>query len=146
MSQLMIRQMDEQDLDTIKDVLQSDFDDFWNYDTLHAELQSPLSHYFVICSSDSILGFAGVKFVLEEAELMNIVTKKSQRNQKIASQLLRYIIDYCKRHEKKFLNLEVNEKNTIAIHFYKKYNFNQVGLRKKYYHHSDAAILMTLSL
>ena len=44
------------------------------------------------------------------------------------------------------MNLEVNENNTSAIALYKKYNFKQVGLRKKYYNNTDNAILMSLYL
>ena len=41
-------------------------------------------------------------------------------------------------------NLEVNIQNSIAINFYKKYNFKEVGLRKKYYDNTYDAILMKL--
>ena len=44
------------------------------------------------------------------------------------------------------INLEVNAKNTIAINFYKKYNFNEVGFRKKYYDNTYDALLMTYKL
>ena len=46
----------------------------------------------------------------------------------------------------KTITLEVNENNIPAINLYKKFNFEQVGLRKKYYNNADAAILMTLCL
>ena len=39
-----------------------------------------------------------------------------------------------------------NENNTSAIALYKKYDFKQVGLRKKYYNNTDNAILMSLYL
>ena len=44
----------------------------------------------------------------------------------------------------KMYKLEVNIQNSIAINFYKKYNFKEVGLRKKYYDNTYDAILMKL--
>ena len=51
----------------------------------------------------------------------------------------------------KFLNylnitLEVNEKNKPAISLYQKFDFQQVGLRKKYYHNTDNAVIMSVKL
>lgn len=146
LTNLSIIKMSIQDLDDLKDYLSTDFDEFWDYDTLKSELSSPFSNYFVAKQNNQIVGFAGIKFILDEAELMNIVTKKSERNKKIATQLLNYLIEFCKSNKKNLINLEVNAKNSIAINFYKKYNFKQIGLRKKYYNDVDDAILMTLYL
>lgn len=146
LTNLSIIKMSIQDLDDLKDYLATDFDEFWDYDTLKSELSSPFSNYFVTKQNNQIVGFAGIKFILDEAELMNIVTKKSERNKKIATQLLNYLIEFCKSNKKNLINLEVNAKNSIAINFYKKYNFKQIGLRKKYYNDVDDAILMTLYL
>ena len=44
------------------------------------------------------------------------------------------------------ITLEVNVKNENAIKLYKKYNFEEVGRRKKYYNNIDDAIIMTLKL
>ena len=146
LTDLLIQEMTATDLEQISSCLSDEFDDFWNYETLKNELASPLSVYFVAKHNNEIVGFAGLKFILDEAELMNIVTKKSQRHKKIASCLLDYSINFCKLNKKNIINLEVNAKNSIAIQFYKKYNFKQVGLRKKYYSETDDAILMALDL
>ena len=134
------------DLEKIKNLLTSEFDEFWNYTTLKEELCSPFSTYIIAKTQDgTILGFSGIKIVLDEADLMNIVTRKSMRNLGIASSMLEYLISYCKSSKIKSLNLDVNVQNSIAINLYKKYNFKEVGLRKKYYNNTYDAILMTLS-
>lgn len=144
---LTISQMTINDLDEIKSILESDFDEFWNYETLKEELKSPFSKYIVARNSDNlIVGFAGIKIILDEAELMNIVTRKNMRGLGVASSMLEYIISYCKQHEIKKINLEVNSSNSIAINLYKKYNFKQIGFRKKYYNNTYDAILMNLSI
>ena len=135
--EISISNMTFADLENLKNFLQSDFDKFWSYDILLSELSSSNSRYIVAKNKDNtIVGFAGIKIILDEAELMNIVTRKDMRHCGIASSMLNI----------KLLNLEVNTQNTIAINFYKKYNFNEVGLRKKYYDNTYDALLMTYKL
>ena len=146
MEKIKIEMMSLNDLETIKDILQTEFDEFWTYEILQQELLSNNSKYIVAKSLDNIIvGFAGIKIILDTAELMNIVTKKSFRENGIGKLMLEYLINMCKKEKIKTLNLEVNSQNTIAISLYKKYNFKEVGLRKKYYNNTYDAILMSLN-
>ena len=146
MKKIKIEMMSLNDLETIKDILQTEFDEFWTYEILQQELLSNNSKYIVAKSLDNIIvGFAGIKIILDTAELMNIVTKKSFRANGIGKLMLEYLINMCKKEKIKTLNLEVNSQNTIAINLYKKYNFKEVGLRKKYYNNTYDAILMSLN-
>ena len=54
------------------------------------------------------------------------------------------MIAESKRENVSSLTLEVNEKNIPAQNLYKKYGFNVLGTRKKYYNNTDNAIIMTL--
>lgn len=147
MENILINKMTNEDLEKIKDNLSKEFDNFWDYEILKEELNSRTSKYIVAKkSNNSIVGFAGIKIILDEAEIMNIVTKKEERHQGIGKLLLNEIIKISKENNIYLINLEVNAKNTIAINLYKKYNFKEVGLRKKYYNGQDDAILMTLKI
>lgn len=139
---IQISRMTVDDLEKIKNNLES-FDDFWNYNTLKDELKSEYSYYIVAKKEKSIIGFAGIKIIFKEAELMNIVVRSDLRHKGIGSLLLENIISICGDNKIERLNLEVNIKNTLAINLYNKYNFSRVGLRKKYYNGTDDAILMT---
>lgn len=141
-----IFEMTLDDLNLIKDNLTCDFDEFWNYEILKDELLSSNSRYIVTKNINNIIvGFCGIKIIFDTAEIMNIVTKKDFRSNGIGTLMLDYIIDYCKNNKIKNINLEVNSTNTVAINLYKKYNFKEVGLRKKYYNNTYDAILMSLS-
>ena len=146
MENYKIELMSNNDLESIKEILQTEFDEFWNYEVLKQELSSNNSKYIVAKTLDNIIvGFSGIKIILDTAELMNIVTKKLYRKNGIGKLMLEYLINYCKKIGIKTLNLEVNAQNTIAINLYKKYNFKEVGLRKKYYNNTYDAILMSLN-
>ena len=135
------KKMDIQDLEEIKYVLLSDFDDFWSYEVLREELLSDSSLYIVAKKQNEIIGFAGIKIIIDEADIMNIVVKKSYRNNGIGSLLLENLILISNKKNLNFINLEVDCKNTIAINLYKKFGFEEISLRKNYYKNNDAIIM-----
>lgn len=73
-----------------------------------------------------ILGFAGILINFDVVEIMNIVVKKSYRNQGIGKSLLSELINLAKQTKLNSLVLEVNSKNEIAIELYKKFEFKEV--------------------
>lgn len=146
MEKLKLTKMELPDLDEIRENLYCDFDDFWNYQIFKEELVNTNSSYLVLRYNNSIVAYGGIKIILDEAELMNIVTKKNSRNSGNAKLILNELIKIAKDNNCIKLNLEVNENNLPAIHLYELFNFKKVGLRKHYYKNTDNAILMTLDL
>ena len=73
-----------------------------------------------------ILGFAGILINFDVVEIMNIVVKKSYRNQGIGKSLLSELINLAKQTKLNSLVLEVNSKNEVAIELYKKFEFKEV--------------------
>lgn len=132
------------DLNKIKDILLTDFDDFWNYNILKSEIENPRSRYIVAKQNKEILGFAGIIDTYDQMEITNIVVRKDYRNQGIGNLLLKELINLSK--DKNVIYLEVNSKNINAIKLYEKNGFKKCGLRKKYYNNTDDAILMELKL
>ena len=148
-----ISKMTLNDLSLIYNTLNTNFDNFWNSNTLKDELLSKTSHYICIKNSDNIIiGFCGIKINFDTADLMNIVIRKDFRHLGIGSFLLQHIIDFCKNINNNPITnnissifLEVNENNTNAIKLYEKYNFNKISIRKNYYN-TENAIIMKLNL
>ncbi len=141
-----ISKMNKTDYEQIKQNLVRDFDDFWTISSLETEMQNKDNYFAIAKEDDTIVGFAGMMMNYDCTEILNIVVHKKYRRQGIASKLLEHLIEYSKQHEKQSIMLEVNVQNEIALGLYKKYNFEEVGKRKKYYNNQDDAILMTLFL
>lgn len=118
------------------------FDNFWNLQNLISEVKSKNSKFLVALINGEIVGFAGIKIVLDEADIMNIVVKKSFRRQGVAKALMNDIENLCVSFNISTINLEVNENNFAAINLYKISGFTEVGRRKKYYNNINDAILM----
>lgn len=142
---IKIEKMSITDLNDIKDNLKNDFDDFWNYNILKEELENNTSKYIVAKIDNKVIGFAGIKIIIDEADIMNIVTKKSHRNKGIGTLLLKSIISIASELQLSSISLEVNEENLPAIHLYEKFGFENLGVRKNYYQDKNA-IIMTKKL
>lgn len=137
-----ISSMTQEDLKQLANLPFSAFDDFWTYSILQDELNSENSHYLVAKSlNGEIIGFAGIKLLVDKADIMNIAVKKSFRNQGIGSLLLKNLIQLSQEKKVTSISLEVMEENYPAIHLYKKFGFKQVGIRKNYYQGKDGLLM-----
>ncbi len=147
MKEIIIEKMNLEHFNRIKEILLSEFDDFWNEKILEEELQNSNSKYIVAIKNDEIVGFAGIKYNFDDCvEIMNIVTKKNERRTGIGKILIENIKELAKEFNVKKICLEVNEKNSPAINLYHNNGFKQVGVRRKYYDGKFDAILMDYNL
>ena len=141
LQEVEISEMTIENLNYISSKLDN-FDDFWNSAILKDEFTSLNSHYIVAKlhdKQDKIIGFAGIKIIMDEANIMNIAVEKNYRNQGIGSLLLENLISLS---EKLNMNsLEVMEENYPAIHLYQKFGFKKCGVRKNYYKNQNAIIM-----
>ena len=135
---LYLLEMIHKDAEEIEEAYDK-FPNLWSIEQFKQDKGS--SKMFVAKQNNEIIGFVSFKNILDEVEIMNIVTRKDKRNQGVASNLLSYIIRKAKANK---INLEVNANNTTAINLYSRFGFKKVGLRKKYYEGKYDAILMTL--
>ena len=147
MDNIDISMMSVSDLELIKDYLLTDFDDFWNFNTLKNELLNPNSKYIVAKSNNKIIGFTGLWKSVDDVHITNIVTAKKYRNKNIGNLMLSKLIEMA-RNEKGItsITLEVNLNNIPAQKLYEKFDFKVVGIRKKYYNNIDDAIIYTKDL
>ena len=138
---IKIEKMNLNHLNELQEILISDFDDFWSFSTLKEELENENSSYIIGKINNEIIGFAGLKIIFDKADIMNIVIKKTYRNQGIGTLLLENLILLAKDLNISTLFLEVNEQNKPAIHLYEKLGFEKLGVRKKYYNNNNGIIM-----
>lgn len=120
-----------------------EYDEFWNEKILIDEFQNENSEYFVLIDDGKILGFAGLWFNIDEAHIMNIAVKKEYRKNGFGTKLLEFLIVKAKEKNKICITLEVRDDNIPAILLYEKFNFEKIGIRKKYYNSENDAVIMT---
>lgn len=143
MKHLKIQNMTLNDFENLKKNLRIDFDDFWTVSQLKTEWMGDNRNYIVAKQNQEIVGFAGMMLNPPEMEIMNIVTKKQVRGTGIGTHLLNKIIEIAKNNGIETIFLEVNETNFIAQRMYRKAGFLEIGVRKKYYHGKENAMIMS---
>mgnify|MGYP000100198204 CR=1 FL=1 len=88
---------------------------------------------YAICLDDKPIGFAVIRKVLDEAEIITFCILPKWCKNGYATYLLEWIIDTLQTQSVKRLFLEVRENNDAAIRLYKKCSFKIIGCRKGYY-------------
>ncbi len=84
-------------------------------------------------------GFVLISHVLDEVEILTILTHPDFRGQGRATAFLTHLIQYAKENAVQKIFLEVNVTNESAIHLYEKVGFQQTGIRKNYYKMKDGS-------
>ena len=98
---------------------------------------------WVIGIEDEIFGFAVVKDVGEQWEILQIVIDTLYQQQGLASRLLEFIMTEAREKQIKKMHIEVRQSNSVAMSLYRKFKFKEVGLRKKYYGDGEDAVVMS---
>ncbi len=98
-------------------------------------------------SSDlaSIIGFAGLWLMVDEAHITTIATHPNFRGRGLGELLLVNLIDISYNIGAKWVTLEVRVSNYTAQNLYRKYGFREAGVRHRYYsdNQEDALIMWT---
>lgn len=134
----MIRKINENDFESVYKLGNIVNDNFVKLFDLRKISNLDYSNIYVYEKDNKILGFIHIEKMYETVDIINIVVDPKYQHNHIGSELLQCVIDNIKFDR---IMLEVNENNTNAINFYKKFKFKEINRRKKYYGESDAIIM-----
>lgn len=99
---------------------------------------------FVAAENETLLGYIGLHFVLDEGYMDNLAVFTAFRNKGVASALLLSLDEFAMEKELSFITLEVRDSNTPARKLYEKLGYKEVGRRRNFYRTpTEDAILMT---
>ena len=137
---IKIVRMNESHTAAVAELEKQNFSEPWPEIAVRSELTNKLSLWLVALDGETVVGYVGSQTVLQEADMMNIAVADSHRRHGIARALVEELIRQLDAYQ---LTLEVRASNAGAIALYEALGFNQVGLRKNYYHKpkEDALIL-----
>ena len=138
----MIIEIDKCDEDILKKInlLEQEIflESYYTFETLKDMVNK--KEYKVLVFDEDVKGYLILHDSYDLYEIMKIAVKKEFRNKRIGEQLINFYLNNWKQN----LFLEVRESNKIAMRFYEKIGFVNVGKRKNYYSNGEAAILMSL--
>ena len=117
----------------------------WSLDSIRDDVNRPDdSLYTVAESSGHIIGFCGMRIILDEGHIMNMAVLEEYRGQDIGRRLLKTMFDLAPVYVTRY-TLEVRVSNIPAIRLYKRFGFVSLGIRPGYYADNDEdALIMWL--
>ena len=106
------------------------------YDRYHLINMMHQNNYLIFKLSDDVnlLGFIVVRLDASNNHILSIGVDPLYRKQKVGTKLIQYIKDLYPEYS---ITLYVQQSNKIAIEFYQKNRFIQIGEKINYYPHLD---------
>ncbi len=119
----------------------------WSPSAFADEMINDMAVYFVAKEDEKIVGYCGFWNVAGEGDITNIAVAPEYRRSGIGSALIEAMATSARRLGLSMLTLEVRKSNAPAQSLYKKYGFEEIGLRKRYYSDNrEDALIMALKL
>ena len=143
MDNITIRKMRQDDIEQCINIEKSHNIKILSREILENDLKKDSNYYLVATLNNTLIGYIGLSYVLDTADIISIVVKKDYTKKGIASLLLSEIISFCYKKEIKNIFLEVRKSNTPAQTLYNKFGFFKISERKKYYNNIEDAYIYT---
>lgn len=143
---LYIRRMTLQDVPVVTALDQISFSLPWPERSFRFELtDNQASRCWVAEVDERVIGMIVGWLLVDEMHIATIATHPDCRRQGIASRLLSHTLLRAMEEGARSSFLEVRESNLAAQEMYRKFGYEVVGRRKRYYRDNDEdAILMSL--
>lgn len=121
--------------------------DAWPLQMFADELaQSETRRYLVAESGGAIVGYAGLMCIEPIADVQTIAVVPEQEGRGIGSALLTELIRESRRRHAADVLLEVRADNPRAQQLYRRFGFEQIHIRPRYYRDGVDALIMRLEL
>lgn len=143
MDNITIRKMKQEDIEQCINIEKSHNIEILSREILENDLKKDSNYYLVATLNNTLVGYIGLSYVLDTADIISLVVKKDYTQKGIASLLLNEIISFCYKKEIKNIFLEVRKSNTPAQALYNKFRFLKISERKKYYNNMEDAYIYT---
>ena len=87
----------------------------------------------------ALSGFALSRLAADEAEILSIAVKRSERGKGVAAALMASHLSRVAERGARAIFLEVEDGNAAAIALYRRFGFHDVGRRQAYYRKPDGS-------
>jgi ribosomal-protein-alanine N-acetyltransferase len=148
---IVIRAMRDQDLESVRQIDRMSFSMPWPDSAYSYELhENPLSSLWVAEDTNfgvhhKVIGMIVVWFIIDEAHIATLAVHPEHRGKGIATRLLSTALEQALEKGMQVATLEVRAQNTAAQEIYRRFGFEIVGHRPRYYRdNNEDAIIMTV--
>ncbi|HXQ33139.1 MAG TPA: ribosomal protein S18-alanine N-acetyltransferase [Anaerolineales bacterium] len=143
---IIIRKMTLDDIDRVIEIDRMSFSLPWPERSFRFELtDNPASRCWVAELDGKLVGMVVAWLIVDEVHVATIATHPDFRRQGIAKRLLSYTLRELRNEGAQSSFLEVRASNYGAQDMYRKFGYEESGIRPRYYKDNDEdALLMTL--
>jgi len=143
---VVIRKMRMEDIEQVIAIDRVSFSLPWPERSFRFELtDNPASRCWVAEVDGKLVGMIVAWLIVDEVHVATIATHPDFRRQGIAKKLLSYALQHLSIEGAQSSFLEVRASNLAAQEMYRKFGYEESGVRRRYYKDNDEdAILMTL--
>ena len=141
---LIIRRMEENDLDRIMEIERDCFTTPWTRESFLIEITENLLARYLVAEIDGIVaGYGGIWMIVGEGHITNIAVETKYRKMGLGKKLLEGLIKLSMAMGISSMTLEVRASNIAAQNLYRQYGFVSHGIRPNYYQDdNEDAIIM----
>ena len=143
MSELLLREMTESDIEAVSKIEEECFSMPWKPDDFREMIERDNMTYVVAEMDGNIIGGAGLRCIVGDGEITNVAITKPHRGMGYSKPMLLELISRGDELGCEAYTLEVRVSNEPAIRLYKSIGFEEAGVRPGFYEHprEDALIM-----
>ncbi|MBD3883532.1 ribosomal protein S18-alanine N-acetyltransferase [Phormidium tenue FACHB-886] len=117
----------------------------WTEDGYRREIDSPNSDLLMAqtkAEQTQVIGLGCLWSILEEAHITILAIDPRYQRQGLGQALLLALLESAWKRGLEWATLEVRASNQAAIALYQRFDFQEVGRRRKYYDNSEDALIL----
>ncbi|WP_349409260.1 ribosomal protein S18-alanine N-acetyltransferase [Pseudalkalibacillus sp. SCS-8] len=145
---LMFRIMTLHDIDDVMQIEEASFPNPWSKTAFYNEIvNNQFATYLILEVDGKPVGYCGLWVIIDEAHVTNIAIIPSYRGKKYGDALMKKAMEQARIMGAKTMTLEVRISNEVAQRMYRKYGFENGGIRRNYYtDNGEDALVMWVNL
>lgn len=132
-----IRRLAPADLPEILAIERAAYDYPWSEDIFRDCLRVGYRGFAAVDAHDRLMGYGLLSIAVTDAHVLNLCVGSPHRRKRVASRILRSMLEHARAQGADTLMLEVRVSNQDALKLYQNTGFERVGRRKRYYPASD---------
>lgn len=131
--ELVIKALTKEYVDAVCVLEEEAFSMPWHRESFLEMISNQDACYLVGLLGEEVVASCGLRNIVGEGEITNVVTKSTKRNAGIGRNMLLKLLEEGKKMGAEAFTLEVRKSNEAAIHLYESLGFAAEGIRKNFY-------------
>ena len=141
--EVIIKPLTEEYVDQVCVLEEEAFSMPWHKESFLEMIANENACYLVALVGEEVVASCGLRHIVGEGEITNVVTKSTMRGKGVGRQILLRLLEEGAKMGAEAFTLEVRVSNAPAIHLYESLGFVSEGVRKNFYEEpTEDALIM----